>query len=160
MPLGISPLNDFAFKKTFGTPENRESLVSLLNAIIKPESPFADVTIKNPFNYQEFQDDKLSVLDVKAVDIAGVLFDVEVQLRILAGLVKRIVFYGCELYTDQAQARAGLRAFGGAHSIWLLNGVIWPEGESVPPCLSADGYRVRTRVGRNIGDSHHRTAEV
>ena len=34
MPLGIRPINDFAFKKTFGTPENRPCLISLLNAII------------------------------------------------------------------------------------------------------------------------------
>ena len=51
MPLGISPLNDFAFQKTFGTPENRESLISLLNAILKPKSPIAEVTILNPINF-------------------------------------------------------------------------------------------------------------
>ena len=31
MPLGIRPIVDFAFKKTFGTPENRACLISLLN---------------------------------------------------------------------------------------------------------------------------------
>jgi hypothetical protein len=35
MPLGIRPINDFAFKKTFGTPENRPCLISLLNAILR-----------------------------------------------------------------------------------------------------------------------------
>jgi len=28
MPLGIRPINDFAFKKTFGTAENRVALIS------------------------------------------------------------------------------------------------------------------------------------
>ena len=70
MPLGINPLNDFAFMKTFGTAENREPLIGLLNAVLKPKSPIADVTIQNPFNYKDFQDDKLSILDVKAVDAA------------------------------------------------------------------------------------------
>jgi len=51
MPLGINPLNDFAFLKAFGTPEDRESLIGLLNAVLKPKSPIADVTIQNPFNY-------------------------------------------------------------------------------------------------------------
>jgi predicted transposase/invertase (TIGR01784 family) len=128
MPLGISPLNDFAFKKTFGTPENRESLISLLNAVIKPKSPISDLTIKNPFNYQEFQEDKLSILDVKAIDDAGVLFDVEVQIRVPAELEKRIVFYGCELYTDQLREGVGYADLAAAYSIWLINGLLWLEG--------------------------------
>ena len=85
MPLGINPLNDFAFQKTFGTPENREPLISLLNAILKPKSPITEVTIMNPFNYRDFQDDKLSILDVKAVDAARSVYDVEVQLRVREG---------------------------------------------------------------------------
>jgi hypothetical protein len=55
MPLGISPINDFAFKKTFGTPENRIALISLLNAILEPKSPIVEVTLENPFNPQRFQ---------------------------------------------------------------------------------------------------------
>jgi hypothetical protein len=48
MPLGIRPINDFAFKKTFGTPENRLALISLLNSIIERKSPIVDVTLENP----------------------------------------------------------------------------------------------------------------
>ena len=32
MKLGISPINDFAFAKTFARPENKIALISLLNA--------------------------------------------------------------------------------------------------------------------------------
>ena len=49
MLLGIRAINDFAFKKTFGTPENRVALISLLNAILEPKSPIVDVTLENPF---------------------------------------------------------------------------------------------------------------
>jgi hypothetical protein len=34
-PIGIRPINDFAFKKTFGSPENKVALISLLNAILE-----------------------------------------------------------------------------------------------------------------------------
>jgi len=61
-PIGIRPTNDFAFKKTFGSPEN-----------------------------------KLSILDIRAVDQRGAIYDVEMQLSTQSGLVKRIVFYGCEV---------------------------------------------------------------
>ena len=30
MLIGIRPINDFAFKKTFGSPENKQALISLL----------------------------------------------------------------------------------------------------------------------------------
>ena len=104
MPLGIRPINDFAFKKTFGTPENRVCLISLLNAILRPKEPIVDVTLENPFNPQDFRDDKLSVLDIKAVDRAGAIYDVEMQLPTYEGLVQRMVFYGCELYAGQVKS--------------------------------------------------------
>ena len=48
MRIGIRPTNDFAFKKTFGTPANKIALISLLNAILELPSPIAEVTIENP----------------------------------------------------------------------------------------------------------------
>jgi len=127
MPLGINPLNDFAFMKTFGTEENRESLIGLLNAVLKPKSPIADVTIENPFNYKDFQDDKLSILDVKAVDAARSCYDVEVQLEVLKGSEKRVVYYGCGLYLDQLRQGDDYARLRPAFSVWLLDGVLWPE---------------------------------
>ena len=87
MPLGIRPINDFAFKKTFGTPENRPCLISLLSAVLEPSEPIVEVTLENPFNLQDFKDDKLSVLDIKAVDRTGAIYDVEIQLTTYEGLV-------------------------------------------------------------------------
>ena len=131
MSLGIRPINDFAFKKTFGTPENRIALISLLNAILQPTSPIVDVTLENPFNLQDFEEDKLSILDVKAVDQAGAIYDIEMQLAIFEGLVQRIVFYGCELYAGQLRAGDGYTGLHPVYSICLLNGVLWPEATRV-----------------------------
>jgi hypothetical protein len=50
MPLGIRPTNDFAFLKTFGSPENKIALISLLNSILGLPQPIGDVTTVNPFN--------------------------------------------------------------------------------------------------------------
>mgnify|MGYP003338116605 CR=1 FL=1 len=65
VPLGIRPTNDFAFLLTFGSPENKVALISLINAILKLPCPVSDVQIENPFNYKEFLDDKLSILDIR-----------------------------------------------------------------------------------------------
>ena len=53
MPLGIRPTNDFAFKKTFGTAENKLALISLLNAILDLQPPIVDVTLENPYTSYE-----------------------------------------------------------------------------------------------------------
>ena len=131
MPLGIRPINDFAFKKTFGTPENRPCLISLLNAILGLKEPIVDVTIENPFNRQDFQDDKLSLLDIKATDRAGAIYNVEVQLTTYEGLLQRMVFYGCELYAGQAKSGDEYEDIHPVYSIWLVNGILWPEATAV-----------------------------
>ncbi len=64
----------------------------------------ASVTIQNPFNYQDFFEDKLSVLDIKAIDESGAIYDVEMQLEAHLGLIQRIIFYGCELYSGQMKS--------------------------------------------------------
>ena len=131
MPLGIRPINDFAFKKTFGTPENRACLISLLNAILRPKEPIVDVTLENPFNPKDFQDDKLSVLDIKAIDRTGAIYNVEVQLTTYEGLVQRIVFYGCELYAGQVKSGEDYETVNPVYTIWLINGILWPDATAV-----------------------------
>ena len=148
MPLGIRPINDFAFKKTFGTAENRVALISLLNAILTPNSPIVEVTIENPYNLQDFKDDKLSILDVKAVDGAGAIYDIEMQLAIFAGLMQRIVFYGCELYAGQLMKGDDYENLHPVYSICLVNGILWPEATRVHHVFRlADGESGRVLQG-------------
>ncbi len=61
-PLGISPTNDFAYKKVFGSQANSLALISLLNAILNLPRRIASVTIQNPFNYQDFYEDNCRCL--------------------------------------------------------------------------------------------------
>jgi predicted transposase/invertase (TIGR01784 family) len=82
-------------------------------------------------NLQDFEEDKLSVLDVKAVDRAGAIYDVEMQLETLLGLVKRCVFYGCELYAGQLKAGQDYTALCPVYSIFLIHGVLWPDATRV-----------------------------
>ena len=131
MPLGIRPTNDFAFKKTFGTPENRIALISLLNAILDLASPIIEVTLENPYNLQDYKDDKLSILDVKAVDQLGAIYDIEMQLTIFEGLVQRIVFYGCELYAGQLKRGDDYTEAHPVFSICLVDGILWKDATKV-----------------------------
>ncbi|MDZ4847828.1 MAG: Rpn family recombination-promoting nuclease/putative transposase [Pirellulaceae bacterium] len=130
MPLGIRPTVDFAFKKMFGDPNNRLALISLLNAILELPSPIADVTIENPFNYQDYLDDKLSILDIKATDTRGSVFNIEMQLSVTTGLVKRLVFYGCELYVGQLSQGQDYTNLKPVYSICILDALLWDEAVS------------------------------
>jgi len=121
MLLGIKPTVDFVFKKIFGSPENIPVLIGLLNAILKLAHPIVHVEILNPFSYQEFADDKLIVLDVRARDSAGRWLNIEMQVTVFTGLLQRLVYYACTMYIDQldpGQSYADLRS---AISICLLN---------------------------------------
>jgi predicted transposase/invertase (TIGR01784 family) len=130
-PIGIRPTNDFAFKKTFGSPENKVALISLLNAILNLPTPIMDVTIENPFNLQDFKEDKLSILDIRAVDQLGAIYDIEMQLSAYSGLAKRIVFYGCEVYAGQLKAGDDYSELKPVYSICLLQGRLWHDSPKV-----------------------------
>jgi hypothetical protein len=45
----ISPYVDMAFKKIFGVEENKDLLISLINAILKPEDAVEEITLLNPY---------------------------------------------------------------------------------------------------------------
>ena len=44
----INPRVDFAFKKLFGSEENKDLLISLINAIVSEEEQVVEVELKNP----------------------------------------------------------------------------------------------------------------
>ena len=131
MRIGIRPINDFAFKKVFGTIANKLALISFLNAVLCLRIPIVDVTIANPYNLQDFLDDKLSILDIKAIDTNGAVYDIEMQLTIFDGLVQRIVFYGCEIYAGQLNAGDDYTQLNPVYSICLVNGVLWKDATKV-----------------------------
>ncbi len=121
MALGIKPTVDFAFKKIFGSPENVRALMGLLNAILELPSPITQVTILNPFNYQEFVGDKQIILDVRACDSTGRQLNIEMQVSIAGGLIQRLVYYACSLYVDQLTSGDNYASLQPAISICLLS---------------------------------------
>ncbi len=127
MGLGIRPINDFAFRKVFASPQSDLALLSLLNAIIEPVVPITKVSLQNPFNYQDFETDKLSILDIKATDQNGAIYDIEMQIAVKPGLVQRLVFYGAELYSDQLRSGDEYRQLKPVIIIALVEDVVWSE---------------------------------
>jgi predicted transposase/invertase (TIGR01784 family) len=97
----INPRVDFAFKKLFGSEENKDLLLSLLNAILADEPDIIDLTLKNPYNLAAYQAGKMSILDIKAVDENGRWFNVEMQIGQYLYFDKRSIYYWAKLVTEQ-----------------------------------------------------------
>ena len=118
------------------------------------ESPITDVTIENPYNLQDFESDKLSILDIKAMDQSGAIYDIEMQLTVFTGLVQRIVFYGCELYAGQLKAGEDYDQLCAAlfDLFDRRNPVEGRDGRPSP--VSVGRPAVRTGVERHSGNSH------
>ena len=101
MGLGIDPTNDYVFRLAFGDPANSDLLIHLLNSILELESPIVEVEILNPFVEQEFETDKLAILDIKARDSEGRLLNVEMQKSVTPALRERLVYYAACLCSGQ-----------------------------------------------------------
>src|SRR5260370_34119693 len=108
MILGIDPKVDYAFKYLFGRERNLEILLLLLNAILRPppDEQLAELELLNPFNGKDFLEDKLSILDIKARDTSGRLFNIEMQLLVTSAFRERLGYYGAKL--NQTQRPEGM----------------------------------------------------
>src|ERR1700694_2458354 len=95
MILDIDPKVDYAFKHFLGRAETRPILIDVLDKVLyrTPDRQIQDIELLNPFNPKESFDDKLSILDIKARDRSGRLFNVEMQILPSVGYQKRIVYY-------------------------------------------------------------------
>ena len=97
----INPRVDFAFKKLFGSEENKDLLISLINAIVSEQEQVVEVELKNPYNLADYRAGKMSILDIKAKSENGRWFNVEMQISEDYNFDKRAIYYWAKLVTDQ-----------------------------------------------------------
>ncbi len=81
----LRPLNDLVFKALFGR-EGKESktiLIDFLNELLNldGENRIKEVVYLNPFNLQEFDGDKGSILDLKVKTESGERINIEVKIQ-------------------------------------------------------------------------------
>ena len=123
----ISPRIDVAFKKIFGVEENKDLLMSLINSIVGPEDQVIEVTLLNPYNLQSFKTDKLSILDIKALNQDGKRFNIEIQITDSSDYDKRALYYWAKLYTEQLKVAEDYSTLTKAIGIHILNFTSIPE---------------------------------
>jgi predicted transposase/invertase (TIGR01784 family) len=128
----IRPTIDCVFKAILGSNENKPLLINFLNAILGLEKGQAikDVVILNPYNEKEFQDDKLSIIDIKATDETGAFHQIDVQISIYRWLAERMLFNWASIYHAQLTSGQDYTQLKPTTSIWLLEDALFsPETE-------------------------------
>ena len=123
---------DFAFKQLFGTNGNEDILVAFLNAILKDslESPIVSLQLEDPHLHREYEEDKLSILDISTTLNTGTKVNVEIQLNNNHDMIKRSLYYWGRLYTSQLQKGMPYSSLHKTITINLLNFVMFPEYEA------------------------------
>jgi predicted transposase/invertase (TIGR01784 family) len=146
----IDPKIDCVFKALLGAEANQRLLIHFLNAVLGAAlpGPIRQVEILNPYNEREFLDDKLSVVDVKARDEAGRLYQVEIQMLNHSDLPARILYTWADLYSAQLGSGQDYAELRPTHAIWLLAEDLLRDDPAY-----AHVYQLRDETGRSLLDA-------
>ncbi|WP_033732610.1 Rpn family recombination-promoting nuclease/putative transposase [Bacillus mycoides] len=130
-PLVNLPV-DFAFKQLFGSRGNEQILMQFLNVILASSlsSPIQALKIEDPHLHREYENDKLSILDVLATLEDKTQISVEIQLNDQHHFLKRSLYYWSRLYASQLQKGNSYDALRKTITINILNFPIFPEYEN------------------------------
>ena len=126
----INPKVDFAFKKLFGSEENKDLLLSLVNAVIGEDNPLIDLILKNPYNLADYQAGKISILDIKACDEKGRWVNVEMQISQDLNFDKRAIYYWAKLVTEQLSEGMMFKELKKTYSINILDFNFVPDTDN------------------------------
>ena len=121
-PLDIS--TDYIFKLVFGTEENKDVLISLLNAIFKGHPKVNNLQLMNSEISKILKNNKTIRLDVRA-DIGNQNYvDIEIQVRNTGEIIDRGVQYMCNMMTESFKKHtdkdANSYAYPKVIGVWIL----------------------------------------
>ncbi|MDZ3952308.1 Rpn family recombination-promoting nuclease/putative transposase [Bacillus thuringiensis] len=122
---------DFAFKHLFGSKGNEDILKGFLNAVLQKSlvAPITSVSLDDRHLQKEYKEDKLSIMDVKAVLDTGEHVNIEIQLANKHDMQKRSLYYWSKLYASQMQEGMAYSALKKAITINVLDFVLYPNYE-------------------------------
>jgi len=92
---------DYAFKKVFGSIENKDILIEFLNSILDLKYPIKDLTIVDPYNIPMLKGMKDTYVDVKAILEDNSKVIIEMQVLNHEGFEKRILYNIAKNYSAQ-----------------------------------------------------------
>ena len=141
----INPRVDFAFKKLFGSEENKDLLISLINAIISEGDQVGEVELKNPYNLADYRAGKISILEIKAKAENGRWFNIEMQISEDYNFDKRAIYYWAKLVTEQLSEGMMFKELKKTISINILDYNFIPDTAEVHNCYKI----INTATGKD-----------
>ena len=101
MTSWLDPKLDVVFKILFADPSNKDLLLSLLSAVLRPSEPIVNADVLNPDLPKELAGDKGIVLDLRLKLSGDRYVDVEMQSDPRQGVRKRALYYWARMYGQQ-----------------------------------------------------------
>jgi predicted transposase/invertase (TIGR01784 family) len=134
----LSPKVDVVFRKLFGSETSKDILIALINSIVGPDLIIKDIEIRNPYNLAKYARSKESILDIKAVDHAGVWYNIEMQVVGTALYGKRAIYYGAKVYVDQIEEGVPYSSLSTTIGIHLLDFTFFKDERYFRHCVIQD----------------------
>lgn len=150
----INPRVDFAFKKLFGSEENKDLLISLINSIISDQDRVIEVELKNPYNLADYRAGKISILEIKAKSNQGYWLNIEMQISEDYNFDKRAIYYWAKLVTEQLSEGMMFKALKKTISINILDFNFIPNRAEMHNC-----YKI-INIGTGKDDKLHDIFEL
>ena len=91
--------NDYIFKRTFGYEESKEVTKVFLRDILQDNINYIELN-NQTITEKELMDDKVGIMDIKAVLNENIQCDVEMQVVNKHNIEKRILFYWAKMYAQ------------------------------------------------------------
>jgi len=127
--LIITPVSDLFIAALWSAPKNEPILRSVLNSVMTDigQPQIVKATVLNPFNVQDYPNDKEIRLDVRVEDEVRRFYDIEVQRAWHKGFYNRSLYYWSETYESQIERGEFYDLLRPVRSIVITEFPVFPE---------------------------------
>jgi predicted transposase/invertase (TIGR01784 family) len=118
----VKPSNDYIFKLIFGDENDKDILISFLNALFKEYDflPYIeDIEIKNSETIKKYDEEKQGRLDIKAKIDNDTYVNIEMQTKDYSDVMDRSVYY-CSRILSENTIKGSSYKYPKVIAIWII----------------------------------------
>lgn len=128
----INPKTDFAFKKIFGAPQNKDILISFLNAMLyEGTATIQDLRLLDPYQAPPVKGIKESFLDVKANLSTGETVIIKMQVLNVLGFKKRVFYNAAKALSIQLETGDSYNLLNPVIALTITDFVMFEQSDKV-----------------------------
>ena len=128
---------DIFVRYLLGSEEHKDILIDFINAVFsqKGHDLIVEIQILNPFNLRTIQENKESILDIKAKDSKNRWINIEIQIAPDNSYANRSLYYWAKSYAGQLKTGDAYGSLFPAVCINLLDFEIFPQLSGYHSCF-------------------------